>query len=112
MPEKPHSEIPQQKSVARLANPQELVKRAARELGCDLETIRRSARISPASRDERDVLVYFMWNTGALTNKEIGQMCGLTYSSISHIVKRVKDRVAFKKELSEKIERLYSQFKI
>jgi REP element-mobilizing transposase RayT len=112
LPEKPHSEIPQQKSVARLTNPQELLEKAAQDLGCDLETVRQSARIAPAFRDDRDVLVYFMWNTGVLKNKEIGQLFGLTYSSISHIVKRVKHNLEDESELREKIERLYSQFKI
>ncbi len=112
LPEKPNSEIPQQKSVARLTNPQELLEKAAQEIGYDLETVRRSARISPPLRDDRDVLVYFMWNTGVLGNKEIGQLFGLTYSSISHIVKRVKNRLEYKAALREKIELLYSQFKI
>jgi len=112
LPEKPHSEIPQQKSVARLTSPQELLEKAAQELGCDLETVRRSTRISPPFRDDRDTLVYFMWNTGVLRNKEIGQLFGLTYSSISHIVKRVKYRLEYETEYSEKMKRLYSQFKI
>jgi len=43
---------------------------------------------------------------------EIGQLFGLTYSSISHIVKRFKHRLEYERELGEKIERLYSQFKI
>jgi REP element-mobilizing transposase RayT len=112
LPESPHSEIPQQKSVARLDNPQQLLEEAAQELGCDLETIRRSARVSPNFRDDRDVLIYFMWNTGVFTNMEIGQLFGLTYSSISHIVKGVKQRLEYEREMGEKIERLYSQFKI
>lgn len=112
LPESPHSEIPQQKSVARLDNPQQLLEEAAQELGCDLETIRRSARVSPNFRDDRDVLIYFMWNTGVFTNTEIGQLFGLTYSSISHIVKGVKQRLEYEREMGEKIERLYSQFKI
>lgn len=112
LPGRPHSEMPQQKSVARLTNPQELLEKAAQEVGCDLETVRRSARISPPFRDERDLLVYFMWNTGVVTNMEIGQLFGLTYSSISHIVKGVKHRLEYERELGEKIERLYSQFKI
>ena len=112
LPEKPHSEIPQQKSVARLTNSEELLEKAAQKLGFDLETVRRSARISPAFRNDRDLLVYFMWNTGILTNEEIGQLFGLTYSSISHIVRKVKHRLEYKTEWRGKIERLYSQFKI
>jgi REP element-mobilizing transposase RayT len=112
LPESPHSEIPQQKSVARLTNPQELLEKAAQELGCDLETVRRSARISPNFRDDRDILIYFMWNTGVLTNMAIGQLFGLSYSSISRIVKGVRHRLEYDKEIGGKIEGLYSQFKI
>jgi REP element-mobilizing transposase RayT len=112
LPENPHSELPQQRSLARLINPQELLERAAQEIGCDVEIVRRSRRISPTFRDDRDVLVYFMWTTGILTNAQIGQIFGLTYSSISHIVKGVKDRLAYERELGEKIERIHSQFKI
>ena len=32
----------------------------------------------PDENDEQDLLVYFMWRSGRLTNEQIGQLVGLS----------------------------------
>jgi len=39
-------------------------------------------------RDDRDLLVFSVWKTDILTNEKIVRLFGMTYFSISHIVRR------------------------
>lgn len=112
LPEKPHKEIPQQRDLAKGVDPVVKLKEAARILDCDLDHFRQVPRITKAKRDDRDLLVYSVWKTGLLTNEKIGRLFGMTYSSISHIVKTVKLRMVEERDLKEKFSRIYSLFKI
>jgi len=65
-----------------------------------------------ADRDDRDLLVFSVWKTGILTNEKIGRLFGMTYSSISHIVRSVRLRMEKNRRLKEKFNQIYSLFKI
>jgi REP element-mobilizing transposase RayT len=108
----PHREIPQQRATARLEDPEKLLEKTARVFGCDTERFRQSERISSSDREDRDILVYFLWQTGRVTNERLGELFGVTYSAISHIVKGVKDQLIRDPRSREKIAKLHSQFKI
>jgi len=69
-------------------------------------------RISKADKDNRDLLVLSVWKTGMMSNDEIGNLFGVTYSSISHIVKTIRIRLKEEDNLKERFNRIYSQFKI
>ena len=112
LPEKPHKEIPQQRDLARGTNPIILLNKAAQILDCDLNHFKQSIRISKSEKDDRDLLVFIIWNTGLLTNEKIGHLFGMTYSSISHIVRSMKFRIKHNRHLKEKYNQIYSQFKI
>ena len=112
LPEKPHREIPQQRDVAKGIDPVALLSKAARIIDCDLTRYKESQRITKSDKNDRDLLVFFVWKTGLLTNEAIGQLFGVTYSSISHIVKSIKSRLKKDRRLNEKFDRIYSQFKI
>jgi hypothetical protein len=89
-----------------------LLEKTARVFGCDTERFRQSERISSSDREDRDILVYFLWQTGRVTNERLGELFGVTYSAISHIVKGVKDQLIRDPRSREKIAKLHSQFKI
>jgi len=112
LPEKPHKEIPQQRDLAKGVDPVVKLKEAARILDCDLDHFRQVPRITKAERDDRDLLVFSVWKTGLLTNEKIGRLFGMTYSSISHIVKTVRLRMEEERDLKEKFSQIYSQFKM
>jgi putative transposase len=112
LPQTPHREIPQQKAVIRPHNPQKMLQKAAKLLGCNPERFKQAVRIPASDRDDRDILVYFIWQKGMVTNESLARLFGLTYSSISHIVKKSKKRLDEEEHLRKKIEILYSQFKI
>jgi predicted transcriptional regulator len=58
------------------------------------------------------MLVYLLWKTGGLSNKEIGSLLGVTYSTVSKVVSAFGGRVKAEKKLREKFECLNSQFKV
>ena len=88
------------------------LKAAAKILDCDLDHFRRVSRITKSERDDRNLLVFCVWKTGKLTNDKIGKLFGVTYSSISHIVKTVRSGMEKDRDLKEKYGKIYSLFKI
>ena len=112
MPEKLYKEIPQQREPGKSVDPVSKLKEAARMLDCDLDHFRRSPRITKADRDDRDLLVLSVWKTGVLTNDKIGRLFGMTYSSVSHIVRSIRLRMEQDNSLKERFDLIYSLFKI
>ena len=112
LPEKLHKEIPQQRDLAKGIDPIAKLKEAARKLDCDLDYFRRAPRITKADRGDRDLLVLSVWKTGVLTNYKIGHLFGMTYSSVSHIVRTVTLRMEQDNNLKERFDQVYSLFKI
>jgi putative transposase len=112
LPKKPHKEIPQQRDLAKGIDPVVKLMEAAKILDCDLDHFRQVSRITKSERDDRNLLVFTVWKTGILTNDEIGNLFGMTYSSVSHIVKTVKLRIDKDRDLKKKYSKIYSLFKI
>ena len=112
LPEKPHKEIPEQRHVAKAVDPVVVLNEVARILDRDLNDFRQSQRISRSDKDDRDLLVFFLWKTGYLTNERIGHFFGLTYSSVSHIVRSIRKRLEHDRGLKKKFKKIYSQFKM
>jgi len=110
LPEKPHKEIPQQRDLAKGIDPVVRLKEAAKILDCDLDHFRRVSRITKSERDDRNLLVFSVWKTGSLTNDDIGNLFGMTYSSVSHIVKTVRLKIEKDQDLKEKYSKIYSLF--
>ena len=63
-------------------------------------------------RRHRGLPVLFMWNTGLMTNEEIGALFGLTYSSVTHIVRPTKSRLSQEAELERRLDWINSQCKV
>ncbi len=57
----------------------------------DLVLARKAKKISPMEKDYQDLLVYFLWEAGSLSNREIGDYFGLTYPAVIRRVKIVTD---------------------
>jgi putative transposase len=99
--DEPDIEIPQTVKVFKSSDPIVLLKKAAKLLNCDLELLKKPSKISKENRTKRDILIYLLWRTGKYSNKELGEIFGLTYSSISHrksiVLNNLKDEAATKK---------------
>jgi len=110
LPEVPHREIPQQRQAARASFSENQFTEAAKELGCDLANFRKSARISARDVDNRDLLIYLIWQSGGWTNQEIGDRFGLTYSAVSRRVTLFKSKLCEDKALLQKFEQIKALF--
>jgi hypothetical protein len=63
-------------------------------------------------KDSRDLLIYGVWERGRYRGKEIGEVMGLGYSSISRRAGIVKRRVWRDKAFEKKLEKIESIIKM
>jgi chromosomal replication initiation ATPase DnaA len=57
-------------------------------------------------------LIYIAWQLGVVTNQEIGEKFGLTYSAVSQRVSVIKEILNKDKELERKYKHIKSLIKI
>ena len=111
LPDMPHAELPHQKQVIKDVNIEKVISKAAGILNCDMNICRESARVSKAVKTDRDLLIYIAWQSGVVTNQEIGEKFGLTYSAVSQRVRVIKEMLITDKALERKYRRLKSLIK-
>jgi putative transposase len=112
LPQEPAAGVPQQLRLARDKDIRGILKNAADQLGCDLTRLSAARRVSGGEKDKRDLLIYWVWQAGLLTNEQVGNLFGLTYSAVSHNVTEIKKKMRTDKGLRELIRLLNSQFKL
>ena len=61
---------------------------------------------SDADKTNRNFLIYMLWQSGQLTNQQIGEKFGLTYSAVSRRVGVFKDLLKKSNGLLNKLNRL------
>lgn len=102
LPENPHREMPHQKQIIEDIDPFVILNKAAEVLKCDVENFHQSPLISASDKNNRDLLIYFIWETGVCTNQKIGDIFGLIYSSVSRRASIVKSMMEEDNALREK----------
>lgn len=112
LPDEHNEEIPQQKIRKDDMDLESFIRSTAAKIGCNIDEIRNAKRIRSSDKNNRDLLVYMAWKTGAFTNKEIGQYLGLTYSAVSYCVRAAEKLIANDKSLKGDFRRLNSLFKM
>jgi REP element-mobilizing transposase RayT len=112
LPDPPHQEMPQQKKLRKDTDPGVIVHKAARILKCDVNVFHNSSRILADDKNNRDLLVYLIRQTGLFTNQQIGDIFGLTYSAVSRRAGIVRDRILEDKVFKKKFDRIKSQIKV
>jgi predicted transcriptional regulator len=65
--------------------------------------------MSGDEKDKRDLLIYWVRQAGHLTNEQVGNLFGLTYSAVSHNVTENKKKMRTDKGLRTMIRQLNSQ---
>ena len=93
---KPDREMPQQKRLEVVKNASALLKKA-------------QLPVEKKNRDERDLLIYALWEKGWYTNQDIGDIFDLTYSAVSRRVTKVKERIARDKGYHNRYRQVKSQ---
>ena len=107
-----NAELPQHNRLLLDGNPQALAQQAAAGFSLDLESIRHTRRISRQAKDQRDMLIYFLWETGKLNNQSIAALLGLTYSNISRRLSLFRATMDREKDLRIRYNRIKSQIKV
>ncbi len=81
-------------------------------LGRDLKRFKETKRLYGEEKEDRGILVYLLWERGSFTNDEIGGVFGVSYSAVSHIVRRVKSQLREDKKYRKKRGSINSQIKM
>jgi hypothetical protein len=112
LPETPHAEFPEQRHLSKNIDSDAVLLQGAKLLDCDLKRFQYSARISRTGKTNRDLLIYLIWQLGVLTNQEIGEKFGLTYSAVSKRAGIFKNKLSKDKALQQKFSSIKAQIKI
>jgi hypothetical protein len=86
--------------------------KAAAILNCKIADLKGCPRVAAADKDKRYIMIYLLWETGKYTNMRIGNLFGLTYSSISRRVNITKSRIAGGDQIRDRYQLLKSQIKV
>jgi REP element-mobilizing transposase RayT len=108
----PEMGIPQQIQTAKPSDPVNMLRSAEHALKCDVQRFVQASRVSGAEKDKRDLMIYLLWKAGGLSNDQIGQLFGVSFSAVSHAVRSLKAKMRKNPKLSAKFNELYSQFKL
>ena len=101
-----NDEMPQKKQVLKAQNPAEVLARAAHILKCDVDEVTNGRRVKESIKENRDLLIYLLWDMGLYTNSEIGVLFSLTYSAISRRVNIMQAKI----DESRRLKRKYNKF--
>ena len=106
------AELPQHNRLLLDKDPQQMAEQAADAFGLDLAVARDTRRISPQDKNKRDMLIYFLWETGRLGNQPIASIFGVTYSNISRRVRLFKELMEKDNDSKLCYMRIKSQIKV
>jgi len=69
-------------------------------------------RVRGENKEDRGLVLYALWEMGVFRNEEIGQVFGLSYRAVSHIVRDVKEQIKKDPRVGGKAKKVSSQFKM
>ena len=112
LPDIPHNEMPDQKSIFKDDNLENILLKMSKSLKFDMDLFRESKRIAKSVKIERDLLIYVVWQMGIASNQEIGDQFGLTYSAVSQRVRVIREMLDKDEKLAAKYRKIKSLIKI
>jgi hypothetical protein len=112
LPDIPHHDLPQQKQLAKDINIDDLLKTSAEILQVDLDKCIQAKRLRGTENYKRDLILYFLWNKGLMTNEQLGSLFNISHSAVSHSVKIFKEKMINDKKVKNQFDRFISQFKL
>jgi len=112
LPDIPNHDLPQQKKLARDIDIDDVLKKSAEILQVDLDKFIQAKRLHGIDKHKRDLIVYFLWNRGIMTNEQLGQIFDISHSGVSHSARRFKKEMLNDKKLKKHFDKFNSQFKV
>ncbi|MCJ7616143.1 MAG: hypothetical protein MUO43_06355 [Desulfobacterales bacterium] len=104
-------ELPQQ-IILKTHEPEKPLQDLSDVLGCDLESFRESLRIPEKDKAARDLMIYFLWQTGRFTNQKISELFGMSYSSVSRRVGIFREKLRVDKTFKKKYDEISELIKM
>jgi hypothetical protein len=87
-------------------------KLASMRLSAKRTRLSAARRVSGGEKNKRDLLIYWVWQAGHLTNEQVGNLFGLIYSAVSHNVTEIKKKMRTDKGLRTLMRQLNSRFSL
>ena len=112
LPKTPHSEIPQQRKLLKDVDLSDILHVLADHLNCHMDTFKNAGRITKKDKDNRDLLLFVIRETGLFSNQEIGTEFGLAPSSVSRRVSIFQARINEDTDYMMKCSRLKKKLKL
>ena len=112
LPKTAHRDIPQQKSLIKDVDLNQILAEAAEFLGCDIGDFKKAARVSSRRVLDRDLLLFTVWQLGVRTNSQLGEIFGLTGSAVSKRMAVLKSKAADDKLIRGKIAEIKTLIEI
>jgi putative transposase len=112
LPDILHHDLPQQKQMAKDIDMEYVLKKSAEILQLDLDKCIQAKRLHGIDKDKRDLMVYFFWNKGIMTNEQLGRRFEISHSAVSHSAKRFKKKMMNDKKTKRQFDKFNSQFKV
>lgn len=106
------SDLPQQVKLVKDLDTETTPEKLAQALNCRVDNFRKSLRISKADKMNRDLMLYLLWNSGIFTNRQIGELLGLSYSSVSRRAAMVRKSIQRDEVLLNKVQQLNALIKV
>lgn len=112
LPDILHHDLPQQKQLAKNIDINDVLKKSAEILQLDLDKCIQAKRLHGNDKHKRDLIVYFLWNKGIMTNEQLGRIFEISHSAVSHSAKRFKKKMMSDKKTKKQFDKFNSQFKV
>ena len=112
LPDIPHTDLPQQKQLAKDINLDDLLKESAEIVQIDLVRCVHAKRLYGIDKHKRDLIIYFLWNKGLMTNEQLGRFFNISHSAISRSVKIFKEKMINNKKVKNQFDKYNSQIKV
>ncbi|MFC1829319.1 transposase [Thermodesulfobacteriota bacterium] len=108
----PLSELSQQVKLVKDADAETIIKKLSQALDCRIDNFKTSLRISKAEKMDRDLVLYCLWQSGLFTNHQIGELFGLSYSSVSKRAAVMRKCLEKNETLLKKAQKLNTLIKV
>jgi len=103
----PQTDVTERKKIVDDRDLGGIIKAASELLNIEIQRWKGSRRISKSGKFNRDMLVYYLWQSGRFSNSEIGSQIGLTISSISRRAGKFQALL----DRDKKVQTTYDKFK-
>jgi hypothetical protein len=103
----PQTDVTERKKIVDDRDLGGIIKAASELLNIEIQRWKGSRRISKSDKFNRDMLVYYLWQSGRFSNSEIGSQIGLTISSISRRAGKFQALL----DRDKKVQTTYDKFK-